>query len=72
MLIKIDHGQALAIKLYSMLPVLMLDERTMSTITWLNGPKHSKQKLGTLRQHIQIQQWDRYKPEACTLVTYIL
>jgi hypothetical protein len=40
----------------------MPDERTVSTITWLNSPKRSKQKLGTLRQHIQIRQWHRYNP----------
>ncbi|KAG1748346.1 ribonuclease H-like domain-containing protein [Suillus paluster] len=48
---------ALAIKLYSVVPVSMADERTVSTIMWLNSPTRSRQDISTLKEHIQIRQW---------------
>ena len=44
----------------------MVEEWTMSTITWLNTAKHSNQKISTLQQHIQICQWHRYHPNVRT------
>ena len=41
----------------------MADERTMSTVTWLNAPRRSTQHVSTLQDHIKIRQWHRYKPE---------
>ncbi|KAG1812150.1 uncharacterized protein BJ212DRAFT_475147 [Suillus subaureus] len=38
----------------------MPDERTMSTITWLNSPQRSRQEIGTLQDHIKIRQWHRF------------
>ncbi|KAG1816151.1 uncharacterized protein BJ212DRAFT_1481227 [Suillus subaureus] len=32
----------------------------MSTITWLNSPRRSRQEIGTLQDHIKIQQWHRF------------
>ncbi|KIJ59093.1 hypothetical protein HYDPIDRAFT_162797 [Hydnomerulius pinastri MD-312] len=54
---------ALAVKIFSAVPISMADERTMSTITWLNSPRRSSQGVGTLQDHIKIRQWHRYKPE---------
>ncbi|KAG1859014.1 hypothetical protein DFJ58DRAFT_658524, partial [Suillus subalutaceus] len=55
----------IAIKMFSAVPISMADERTMSTITWLNSPRRANQNLGTLQDHIKIRQWHRYKPEVC-------
>ncbi|KAG1829907.1 hypothetical protein F4604DRAFT_1964931 [Suillus subluteus] len=33
------------------------NECTMSTITWLDSPRRSRQEFGTLQDHIKIQQW---------------
>ncbi|KAF8833058.1 hypothetical protein BDN67DRAFT_1017999 [Paxillus ammoniavirescens] len=55
---------ALALKIFSAVPISMANEHTMSTITWLNSPRRSTQGVGTLRDHINIHQWHHYKPEA--------
>ncbi|OAX43104.1 hypothetical protein K503DRAFT_234294 [Rhizopogon vinicolor AM-OR11-026] len=55
---------ALAIKLYSVVPVSMADERTVSTITWLNSPTRSRQDIATLKETIQIRQWHRWKTDS--------
>ncbi|KAG1869563.1 hypothetical protein F4604DRAFT_1926958 [Suillus subluteus] len=47
---------ALAIKLYSVVPVSMADERTVSTITWLTSPPRSRQDIATLKETNQIRQ----------------
>ncbi|KAG2132129.1 uncharacterized protein EDB93DRAFT_1340200 [Suillus bovinus] len=54
---------ALAIKLYSVVPVLMADKRTVSTITWLKSPTRSRQDISTLKEHIQIHQWHRWQAD---------
>ncbi|RPD52677.1 hypothetical protein L226DRAFT_474064 [Lentinus tigrinus ALCF2SS1-7] len=51
---------ALGIKLFSVVPNSMIDERIMSTVTWLNSPKRARQHVKTLRDHIKIRQWDMY------------
>ena len=38
----------------------MADERTQSTVTWLNSPHRSRQEVATLQDHIKIRQWHRY------------
>ncbi|KZP05714.1 hypothetical protein FIBSPDRAFT_709089, partial [Athelia psychrophila] len=60
---------ALAIKLFSVLPISMEDERTVSTITWLNSAARSSQEVSTLKKTIQIRQWHRRQPEvsSCSL-----
>ncbi|KAG1876198.1 hypothetical protein F4604DRAFT_1759890 [Suillus subluteus] len=50
----------LTIKAFSVSPTSMPDERTMSTITWLNSPRQSRQEIGTLQDHIKIRQWHRF------------
>ncbi|KAG2039918.1 hypothetical protein BDR03DRAFT_950638 [Suillus americanus] len=41
----------------------MADERTVSTITWLNSPTRSRQDISTLKEHIQIRQWHRWQAD---------
>ncbi|EED78338.1 predicted protein [Postia placenta Mad-698-R] len=55
---------ALAIKLYSVVPNSMADERTMSMITWLNSACRSKQDVRTLQDYIKIRQWYRWDPQS--------
>ncbi|KAF8426126.1 hypothetical protein L210DRAFT_3566250, partial [Boletus edulis BED1] len=40
----------------------MADERTVSTITWLNSAKRNRQEVSTVQDHIQIRQWHRFNP----------
>ena len=58
-----SYVQALAIKLYSVVPVSMADKRTVSTITWLKSPTRSRQDISTLKEHIQIHQWHRWQAD---------
>lgn len=50
----------LAQKIFAVVPISMTDERTQSTITWLNSPHRSRQEVATLQDHIKIRQWHRY------------
>jgi len=54
----------------------MADERTASTITWLNSALRSSQKSATLINQVQIRQWALMNPDrVCYLSTtlcYIL
>ncbi|TCD66295.1 hypothetical protein EIP91_001586 [Steccherinum ochraceum] len=47
---------ALAVKLYSILPHSMADERTASTINWLNAPRRANQKVATVVGLAQLNQ----------------
>ncbi|EIN07903.1 hypothetical protein PUNSTDRAFT_135425 [Punctularia strigosozonata HHB-11173 SS5] len=47
----------LAVKLFSILANSMPDERTGSKITWLNSSIRGKQKVQTLIDMIQVNQW---------------
>ncbi|KIJ35572.1 hypothetical protein M422DRAFT_262154 [Sphaerobolus stellatus SS14] len=49
----------IAIKIFSICPSSIADERTMSTITWLNDPLRSRQKVSTLVDMIQVRQFIR-------------
>ncbi|KAG1749559.1 hypothetical protein EDB19DRAFT_1680924 [Suillus lakei] len=42
----------------------MADERTVSTITWLNSSTRSRQDISTLKEHIQIRQWHRWQVDS--------
>ncbi|KAF8451153.1 ribonuclease H-like domain-containing protein [Boletus edulis BED1] len=50
---------ALAMKIHASAPTSIVDERTMSTISWLNSPRRSSQEVGTLQDHVKIRQWHR-------------
>ncbi|KAI9065799.1 hypothetical protein FKP32DRAFT_1556380, partial [Trametes sanguinea] len=47
---------ALAIKIFSVVPHSMADERIMSTITWLNSARRSGQHVHTIADHLTIRQ----------------
>ncbi|KAH9913486.1 hypothetical protein B0H21DRAFT_857827 [Amylocystis lapponica] len=49
----------LAIKIFSVVPNSMADERTASTFTWINRPLRSRQHLDTMVSQTQIRQYYR-------------
>lgn len=52
----IHHNwQALAVKIFSAVPISMVDERTMSTVTWINSPKRRSQTVATVANHLTIR-----------------
>ncbi|KAI0725714.1 hypothetical protein C8Q72DRAFT_954546 [Fomitopsis betulina] len=51
--------RALAIKLYSVVPNSMHDERAMSMLTYLNGARRASQDVHSVRDQIHIRQWHR-------------
>ncbi|KAF8838962.1 hypothetical protein BDN67DRAFT_906426, partial [Paxillus ammoniavirescens] len=61
---------ALALKIFSAVPISMANKHTMLTITWLNSPRRSTQGVGTLQDHIKIRQWHHYKPEVIFLLHF--
>ncbi|KAL0952949.1 hypothetical protein HGRIS_014937 [Hohenbuehelia grisea] len=50
-----DVLAALAVKIFSAVPVSMVDERTMSVVTWLNGPKRRRQTVETVSNYLAIR-----------------
>jgi hypothetical protein len=46
-----------AVKIFSITVNSMADERTASTITWLNSALRNRQKSTTLINQVQIRQW---------------
>ena len=56
-LMESNANQILGIKIFSILVNSMPDERTNSTITWLNSPIRGNQKTRTLIDMIQVGQW---------------
>lgn len=45
----------LAVKIFAAVPVSMVDERAMSVVTWLNGPKRRRQQVSTVSDHLIIR-----------------
>ncbi|KAG9225740.1 hypothetical protein CCMSSC00406_0009337 [Pleurotus cornucopiae] len=45
----------LAVKLFAAVPISMVDERAMSVVTWLNGPKRRRQLVSTVSDHLIIR-----------------
>ncbi len=64
--------QVLALKLLAVVPNLMMDERTMSTITWMNSPRRARQHVKTLRDHIKIRQWHSIIDGSVVCISYSL
>ena len=52
-----------AVKIFSITVNSMADERTASTITWLNSALRNRQKSVTLINQVQIRQWYTMSPE---------
>lgn len=36
----------------------MVDERAMSTVKWINGPRRGRQTVGTVSDHLIIRGWN--------------
>ncbi|PPQ89948.1 hypothetical protein CVT25_010090 [Psilocybe cyanescens] len=52
-------AKALAVKVFSAMPVSMVDEWAMSVVTWLNSPKRRQQKVKTVADHLIICGFDQ-------------
>lgn len=61
-----DLIQFLAVKLFSIVPNSMADERTVSVFTWLNSRLRNAQGVGTLVEQTQIRQWHRHSKQVST------
>ncbi|EMD37924.1 hypothetical protein CERSUDRAFT_73706 [Gelatoporia subvermispora B] len=57
---------ALAIKLFSIMPNSMPEERTVSNFTWMNSALRNRQHLSTIVSHTQIRQFYRSKARVKT------
>ncbi|TFK60107.1 hypothetical protein BDN72DRAFT_883752 [Pluteus cervinus] len=53
---EVDVLAKLVLKIYSGMPVSMVEERAMSVITWINSDKRNRQKVSTVANHLQIRQ----------------
>jgi hypothetical protein len=45
--------QAVAVKIFSLMPTSMVDESAMSVVTWLNSPRRNRQGVATVSNHIR-------------------
>lgn len=54
-----DILAALAVKIFSAMPVSMVDERAMSVVTWLNAPRRKRQAVSTVSNHLAIRNFNR-------------
>jgi hypothetical protein len=50
----IHFFKALAVKIFSAMPVSMVDKRAMSVVTWLNSPRQKRQQVPTMANHLII------------------
>lgn len=46
-------------KVFSAMPISMVDERAMSVVTWLNSPRRRRQKVSTIADHLVIRGFDQ-------------
>lgn len=51
--------QALAVKIFALMPVSMVKERAVSVTTWINSAKRSRQSVATVSNHLQIRQFEQ-------------
>ena|SRR5260221_104228 len=47
--------QAVSVKIFSLMPTSMVDERAMSVATWINSPKRNRQDVATVSNHLAIR-----------------
>ncbi|KAF8151625.1 ribonuclease H-like domain-containing protein [Crassisporium funariophilum] len=62
-----DVLAALAVKLFSAMPISMVDERAMSVVTWLNGARRRRQKVSTVADHLVIRGFDQLTEKVWSL-----
>ncbi|KAF8227168.1 hypothetical protein L208DRAFT_1366422 [Tricholoma matsutake] len=58
-----DVLAVLAVKIFSAVPVSMVDERTMSVVTWLNSPRWKRQQVPTMANHLIIHGFNQLDQE---------
>ncbi|KAI9439375.1 hypothetical protein F5148DRAFT_1352744 [Russula earlei] len=58
-----DVLAALAVKIFSAMPVSMVDERAMSVVTWLNSPRWKRQKVPTIANQLIIRGFNQLDRE---------
>ncbi|KXN85363.1 hypothetical protein AN958_01409 [Leucoagaricus sp. SymC.cos] len=65
-ILAIVNQQALAVKVCSVMPVSMVDERAMSIVKWINTSRKGQQGVGTVSNHLIIRNWAQieYTPDA--------
>jgi len=51
--------QALAVEIFALMPVSMVEERAVSVMTWINSAKRSRQSVATVSNHLQIRQFEQ-------------
>ncbi|KAI9456910.1 hypothetical protein F5148DRAFT_1287813 [Russula earlei] len=54
---------ALAVKIFSAMPVSMVNKHAMSVVTWLNSPRQKQQKVPTIANHLIIQAFNQLNRE---------
>jgi hypothetical protein len=51
---RIHFFKALTVKIFSVMPVSMVNECAMSVVTWLNSPRRKQQQVPTMANHLII------------------
>ncbi|KAF9442032.1 hypothetical protein P691DRAFT_682389 [Macrolepiota fuliginosa MF-IS2] len=46
-------------KICSVIPISMVDERAMSIIKWVNNFRKGQQEVATVSNHLTVQNWTR-------------
>lgn len=65
--------QFFAVKIFDITVNSMADERTASTMNWLNSALRSSQKSSTIINQVQIRQWALMNPErVCTVFPFFI
>jgi hypothetical protein len=57
--------KAPAVKIFSAVPVSMVDERAMSVVTWLNSSRRKQQQVPTMANHPIIRGFNQLDQEVC-------
>ncbi|KAG1798883.1 uncharacterized protein HD556DRAFT_1348641 [Suillus plorans] len=58
-----SHSQHVAVKIFDVTVNSMADERTASTMNWLNSALRSSLKSSTIVSQVQVWQWALMDPE---------
>lgn len=64
--------QELAIKVYSIRPHSIADERVASSVTWVNSGRRARMQVGTIFAQVQVRQWYANERKVSNNYTYIL
>lgn len=64
--------QALAVRIFALMPILMVEECAVSVMTWINSAKWSRQSVATVSNHLQIWQFEQKDVQNMISVIYAL